>query len=128
MSDRVYDKVEAFLREGPPASRNLAFEAYQDPCFARAVRIYQFLASVRTDLSERLAREEAVRVQVAQAEDRIALVLHYETERLSRTAYLGPEEWRIVQADPTFSALLARLGAPATPAAAALCHRPPLAP
>lgn len=124
MSERVYQKVQAFLREGPPASRNLAFEAYEDAGFARAVRIYQFLASVRADLIARVASGEAVRLEVARESGRIALILHYDTARMSRTAYLGPEEWRIVQEDPAFAAVLERLGAaalspwPAQPAVA----------
>lgn len=112
MSELVYGLVREFLQGAPPASRNQAFEAYEDPRFARAVRIYQFLASVKDDLEALRARGAAVKVSVLDEGARVALVLAYETERICRTAYLSPEEWALLSEAPGFEALLEALGAP----------------
>lgn len=108
MSDAVYGLVREFLRYGPPASRNQAFEAYQDPRFSRAVRIYQFLASVRSDLEELGAR--GVPFDVALVEDgaRLALTIRYDKDQLRRVAYLRREEWALLRDDPVMARLLDR--------------------
>lgn len=110
MEDVVYDLVREFLRHGPPASRNQAFEAYSDPRFSRAARIYQFLASVRQDLQALSQAEQSVSVDVQDEGERVALVLTYGTAKIKRTAYLGRPEWRLVWEEPQFRALLSDLG------------------
>lgn len=101
-----YDIVRRFFADGPPASRNLAFEAYQDERFARAVRIYQYLVSVRDHLLELLSHEEDVDVSAERQGDRILLRVRYERGQLRRTAYLKPEEWSLLCEEPRLAALL----------------------
>lgn len=110
MEDVVYDLVREFLRHGPPASRNQAFEAYADPRFSRAARIYQFLVSVRDDLQSLLQAKQSISIEVRDEGERVALVLHYGTEKIKRTAYLGRAEWRLVWGEPQFRELFGRLG------------------
>ena len=107
MSDVVYGLVRELLRYGPPASRNAAFEAYQDPRFSRAVRIYQFLASLRRDLEELMARGVPIALSVVNEGERLALSISYDKEQLHRTAYLRREEWELLRDDPTIGGLLA---------------------
>jgi hypothetical protein len=98
--------VRRFFREGPPASRNLAFEAYREERFARAVRIYQYLVSVRDHLLE-LTREGApVELQVDEAETEVVVVVRYQRGQLERTAYLKPPEWELLREEPALAALL----------------------
>lgn len=108
-----YDIVRRFFAEGPPASRNLAFEAYEDERFARAVRIYQYLMSVREHLLELLEREQDVDVSAEHEGERIRLCVRYERGQLRRTAYLKPEEWALLREEPRLAALLSEpTGAP----------------
>jgi hypothetical protein len=102
----AYDVVRSFFEDGPPASRNLAYEAYQDPVFARAVRIYQYLCNVRDQLVDLMASGGAVQVEVLHEEERVVLRLRYERGQLRRTAYLRPEEWRLLREEPALRELL----------------------
>lgn len=101
-----YDIVRRFFEDGPPASRNLAFEAYQDERFARAVRIYHYLVSVRDHLLELLGAHEDVEVSAAHEGERIRLRVRYQRGQLRRTAYLKPEEWTLLREEPRLRALL----------------------
>lgn len=109
MSDVVYDLVREFLRHGPPASRNQAFEAYQDARFARAARIYQFLDSVRRDLTALAARGDAIDLALVDEGERLALRIAYRKEQLARVAYLRREEWALLEDDPALGEVIARL-------------------
>lgn len=102
----AYDVVRSFFEEGPPASRNLAFEAYQDPVFSRAVRIYQYLTSVRDQLLELDELGGGVDVEVLVEEERVTLQVRYERGQIRRTAYLRPEEWRLLREEPALQDLL----------------------
>jgi len=101
----VYAIVQRFFRDGPPASRNVAFEAYQDPHFARAVRIYQYLTSVRQHLLELLGEGEEIDLEVVDEGERIVLRVGYRRGQLRRTAFLQPEEWELLRVAPGLSGL-----------------------
>lgn len=101
-----YDIVRRFFEDGPPASRNLAFEAYQDERFARAVRIYHYLVSVRDHLLELLGRHDDVDVTAERDGERILLRVRYQRGQLRRTAYLKPEEWALLCQEPRLRAIL----------------------
>ncbi|MGA1355023.1 MAG: hypothetical protein ACO32I_09660, partial [Candidatus Limnocylindrus sp.] len=74
--------------------------------FARAVRIYQYLVSVRDHLLE-LTREGApVELQVDEAETEVVVVVRYQRGQLERTAYLKPPEWELLREEPALAALL----------------------
>lgn len=98
--------VRRFFREGPPASRNLAFEAYQEKRFARAVRVYQYLISVRDHLLELTQGGVPVEVLVNEAETQVVVVVRYQRGQLERTAYLKPAEWELLREEPALAALL----------------------
>lgn len=106
MDDVVYDLVREFWEHGSPQSRNFAFEAYQDPRFSRAVRIYQFLTSVRAELAGVWARGEEVVLVEPASSTTARLEISYHVEAMRRTAYLQPAEWEIVRSDPTFARLV----------------------
>lgn len=95
-----YDIVRRFFEDGPPASRNVAFEAYEDARFARAVRIYQYLVSVRDHLLALVEERDDVHVEVVEEGERVVLRVRYSRGQLRRTAYLKPEEWRLLRAEP----------------------------
>ena len=101
-----YDIVRRFFADGPPASRNVAFEAYEDERFARAVRIYHYLVSVRDHLLELLGRGDDVQVTATREGDRVLLRVRYERGQLRRTAYLKPEEWQLLSEEPRLRAIL----------------------
>ena len=96
----VYEIVQDFFRDGPPASRNVAFEAYQDPSFARAVRIYQYLASVREHLLELVGQGEDVDLEVVDEGEQIVLRVGYRRGQLRRTAFLKRQEWELLRGTP----------------------------
>jgi hypothetical protein len=106
----TYDIVRDFFRDGAPASRNQAYDAYQDPRFARAVRIYQYLVSVREQVLELLERGGDVEVEVVSEPDQVVLQVRYAQDdprgELRRTAYLKPEEWELLRSEPRLAALL----------------------
>jgi hypothetical protein len=102
----VYDIVRDFFRDGPPASRNVAFEAYQDERFARAVRIYHYLASVRDQVLELTEAGDDVAVDVAHEDRQVVLRVRYQRGQLRRTAYLKPEEWELLMGEPRLAELL----------------------
>ena len=106
----AYDIVRGFFRDGPPASRNLAYEAYEDPRFARAVRIYQYLVSVRDHLLELLERGEGVQIDIVNEREHVVLRVRYARDdprgELRRTAYLKPEEWELLRSEPRLAALV----------------------
>lgn len=104
-----YDIVRGFFVDGPPASRNVAFEAYEDERFARAVRIYQYLVSVRDHLVELLGAEDEVQISAVQEDDRVVVRVRYQHGQLRRTAYLRPEEWRLLRLDPALGGKLPEL-------------------
>lgn len=106
-----YELVRRFFEDGPPASRNVAFEAYEDERFARAVRIYHYLVSVRDHLLELLAARDDVSVEVVDERDRVVVRVRYERGQLRRTAYLKPEEWRLLSDEPALRDVLAPPGA-----------------
>jgi hypothetical protein len=109
----AYDIVRDFFREGPPASRNAGFDAYQDPRFARAVRIYQYLCSVRDELVELLQGGEELGVEVTEEPERVVVRIRYERGQIRRTAYLKPAEWELLRTEPALARFFAERGAPA---------------
>lgn len=102
----VYDIVRDFFRDGPPASRNVAFEAYQDPRFARAVRIYNYLVSVRDQVAELLGEGDDVNVEITESADQVVLQVRYQRGQIRRTAFLKPEEWALLRDEPGLRPLL----------------------
>jgi hypothetical protein len=102
----VYDIVRGFFEEGPPASRNVAFEAYEDPRFARAVRIYNYLVSVRDQVLELEDKGEGVDVEVLEEDDRVVLQVRYERGQIRRTAFLKPAEWALLRDEPGLKRVL----------------------
>ncbi len=102
----AYDIVRRFFEDGPPASRNLAFEAYEDERFARAVRIYHYLVSVRDQLLELLQRDDDVQLSVCEEDARVVLRVRYQRGQLRRTAYLKPEEWALLREEPALRDVL----------------------
>lgn len=103
--DRVAD---LFAHQEEPPSRNAAFDAYRSKTFVSAVRLHRHLrtladALVRLDASP----EEAVKVDT-QRDGRLRF--GYEEEGLRRSAFVRPEELRVLFMDPTVAKALTNLG------------------
>ncbi len=103
--DRVAD---LFAHQEEPPSRNAAFEAYRSPAFVTAVRLHRHLRTL-ADALVRLDQANDAKVDIEPQNDG-RLRFRYEEDGLRRTAFVRPEEVRILFLDPTVAKALANLG------------------
>lgn len=103
----IYPLVKSYLKEGRAPSRNQAFDRYGEPQFAQALRIYRHLHTLRQDLRVLATRKQSEQVHIQWPQtpsERICL--RYEIDQMRRTAFLNPEEWKLLNDDPTIASIL----------------------
>jgi hypothetical protein len=96
----IYALVKRYLREGKAPSRNQAFDTYNDPEVAKALRIYRHLYTLVEDLHALRKQKDVSLFHVTRAQagaDRFCI--HYERNQVIRTSFLTQEEWDLIRED-----------------------------
>jgi len=103
----IYILVKRYLHEGKAPSRNQAYDTYNDPQSAKALRIYRHLYTLKEDLQALRQQKNRglLRITPPVAEqDRFCV--YYERNQVRRTSYLTQEEWDLIGADAEISDFL----------------------
>jgi hypothetical protein len=103
----IYALVKRYLREGKAPSRNQAFDAYNEPDLARALRIYRHLYTLQEDIRALLAQKEECLFRITLPKDSQGRYrLHFQRGQMIRTAFLTHEEWDLLRDDSEVAAFL----------------------